>query len=155
MTANQNDWRSIDALTERQRAVVRSICQGKRNTDIGLELGISPQTVKNHMTAILARTGATDRTRLAYLYAKWEEMQRATYVGDQVDIPTQGGLLTFRVVAQNRLLVRVGRTDGPTDLIELTEADSQRVRALLLADIDEKPGDERLAVGLTSLSVKN
>jgi len=72
-----------------------------------------------------------------------------------VDIPTQGGLLTFRVVAQNRLLVRVGRTDGPTDLIELTEADSQRVRALLLADIDEKPGDERLAFVLTSLGEKD
>jgi len=138
MTANQNDWRSIDALTERQRAVVRSICQGKRNTDIGLELGISPQTVKNHVTKILARTGSNDRSRLAYLFARWEDVQRATPVGAQVEAPlTDGESVSFRVFAPNRLLIRLGRRDGATELIELTESVSQQLRTLLLANISD------------------
>lgn len=138
MSANQNDWRSIDALTERQRAVVRSICDGKGNKEIGLDLGISPQTVKNHVTMILGRTGSNDRSRLAYLFARWEDVQRATPVESQVEAPlTDGDSVSFRVLAANRLLIRLGRRNGESELIELTESVSQQLRTLLLANISD------------------
>ncbi len=129
----------IDALTERQRAVIKGICEGKRNAEIGLELAISPQTVKNHVTIIFARTGPHDRARVAYLYAKWEEVQRSTFSGSQIDVQMNGGAtLSFRIFAPNRLLIRVGRSDGPIDLFELSEEESRALRGLLLADVAEE-----------------
>ena len=141
MISNHGDWRAIADLTDRQREILRGICLGQRNAEIGRSFGISPRTVKNHITAMLARTGANDRARLTYLYAKWEEVHRSAYVGGQVDVPIESGALSFRVVAQNRLLVRVGRWMGPADLFELSEEDSRRLRALLLSDINDGARD--------------
>ncbi|MDQ3412066.1 MAG: response regulator transcription factor, partial [Chloroflexota bacterium] len=49
-------------LTCRELEILRNISTGMTNAEVGLALGISPQTVKNHMTAILRKLGVGDRT---------------------------------------------------------------------------------------------
>ena len=48
-------------LTGRQLEVLRLICAGLRNEDIGLRLHISSKTVAHHVSAILAKLGVTSR----------------------------------------------------------------------------------------------
>ncbi|WP_293374365.1 response regulator transcription factor [Nevskia sp.] len=49
-------------LTERELAVLRLVAGGYSNKEIGRALNISDGTVKNHLTEILARLDARDRT---------------------------------------------------------------------------------------------
>ncbi len=56
-------------LTPRQRGVAALIAAGRTNAEIGWELGISPQTVKNHVTMILLRLRMANRTQLAAWWA--------------------------------------------------------------------------------------
>jgi DNA-binding NarL/FixJ family response regulator len=49
-------------LTERELDVLRLVAGGYSNKEIGRVLGISDGTVKNHMTEILQKLGARDRT---------------------------------------------------------------------------------------------
>jgi DNA-binding NarL/FixJ family response regulator len=53
---------SDDALTNREVEVLRQIAGGNRNRDIAESLFISEQTVKAHITHILEKLGASDRT---------------------------------------------------------------------------------------------
>jgi DNA-binding NarL/FixJ family response regulator len=48
-------------LTEREYAILRLVAQGLTNQDVGDRLDISENTVKRHMTHILAKLGAKDR----------------------------------------------------------------------------------------------
>jgi DNA-binding NarL/FixJ family response regulator len=52
-------------LTKRQEEIARWIAEGKSNSDIAGILGLSLQTVKNHVSAILERIGAENRTAVA------------------------------------------------------------------------------------------
>lgn len=52
-------------LTEHQTEIVRHLCLGKRNAEIGLELGISPITVGSHLTKIYTKLGVPNRSALA------------------------------------------------------------------------------------------
>lgn len=58
----------IASLSPREMEILELICQGASNKDIAQRLGISYQTVKNHVTAILHKLGVSDRTQ-AVLYA--------------------------------------------------------------------------------------
>lgn len=49
-------------LTERELAVLRLVAGGYSNKEIGRALSISDGTVKNHLTEILAKLDARDRT---------------------------------------------------------------------------------------------
>ncbi len=49
-------------LTERELSVLRLVAGGYSNKEIGRALNISDGTVKNHLTEILARLDARDRT---------------------------------------------------------------------------------------------
>lgn len=52
-------------LTEREMEILTYITKGRSNKEIAHELGISRQTVKNHMTAILRKLQVNDRTQAA------------------------------------------------------------------------------------------
>ena len=55
-------------LSPREMEILQHIAQGKSNKEIAYELGISRQTVKNHMTSILRKLAVNDRTQAA-IYA--------------------------------------------------------------------------------------
>ncbi len=55
-------------LSPREMEILQLITRGMSNKEIGRELGISPQTVKNHITSILRKLAVNDRTQAA-LYA--------------------------------------------------------------------------------------
>lgn len=51
-----------DGLSEREVEVLTWVAEGSSNKVVAARLGITEDTVKNHMRAILAKLGATDRT---------------------------------------------------------------------------------------------
>jgi DNA-binding NarL/FixJ family response regulator len=55
-------------LSPREMEILLFIAQGRSNKEIAYELGISRQTVKNHMTSILRKLAVNDRTQAA-IYA--------------------------------------------------------------------------------------
>ena len=55
-------------LSPREMEILQLISRGYSNKEIAHELGISRQTVKNHMTSILRKLSVNDRTQAA-LYA--------------------------------------------------------------------------------------
>lgn len=62
----------IQSLTERERDVLRLVVTGRSNPEIAEELHLSPGTVKNHVSAILAKLGVSDRTSAAILATKYD-----------------------------------------------------------------------------------
>ena len=54
-----------DPLSERELAVLKRLAAGRSNKEIGVELGITEGTVKNHMTNVLGKLGVFDRTQAA------------------------------------------------------------------------------------------
>ena len=60
--------RPADALTPREREVLRLIARGHSNRLIARDLALSEKTVKAHVSAVLAKLGVADRTQAA-LYA--------------------------------------------------------------------------------------
>lgn len=55
------------ALTEREREILRWAREGKSNLEIGVALGISSLTVKNHIQKILRKLGASNRAQAVAL----------------------------------------------------------------------------------------
>jgi DNA-binding NarL/FixJ family response regulator len=55
-------------LSDREMEVLTCVVDGKSNKEIASSLGISHQTVKNHVTSILRKFGVEDRTQ-AVVYA--------------------------------------------------------------------------------------
>jgi len=53
---------SDEALTERERDVLKHVAGGNRNRDIAERLFISEDTVKVHVKHIMEKLGANDRT---------------------------------------------------------------------------------------------
>lgn len=56
-----------EALSDREREVLRQLAAGKSNKEIAVALDIAEGTVKNHMTNILGKLGVQDRTQAALL----------------------------------------------------------------------------------------
>ena len=50
-------------LTEREREVLSLVARGERNAVIATQLGISPKTVRNHLSNILAKLQVADRAQ--------------------------------------------------------------------------------------------
>jgi len=59
---------SLSPLSPREMEILGLVVHGMSNKEIAYHLGISHQTVKNHMTAILSKLGVADRTQ-ATVYA--------------------------------------------------------------------------------------
>lgn len=55
-------------LTKREQEVLREIAKGRSNKEIAAELHITEQTVKTHVSNVLAKLEVDDRTQAA-LYA--------------------------------------------------------------------------------------
>jgi DNA-binding NarL/FixJ family response regulator len=53
------------SLTQRENEVLKLLAQGARNNEIARSLGISFETVKDHVHNIFRKIGATDRTQVA------------------------------------------------------------------------------------------
>jgi DNA-binding NarL/FixJ family response regulator len=56
-----------DKLTDREVDVLRLIARGLNNTEIAARLSLSEGTVRNHVSAILARLEVADRTQAAVI----------------------------------------------------------------------------------------
>lgn len=68
-------WRSeaeafISPLTPRETEILHYIAQGYLNKQIAAELGISEQTIKNHVTSILRKLNANARTEAVVVAIK-------------------------------------------------------------------------------------
>lgn len=61
--AAPKDASPLEALTERERDVLRLMARGLSNTEIGEELFVAEATVKTHVGRVLAKTGARDRVQ--------------------------------------------------------------------------------------------
>ncbi len=59
---------TFSPLTNREMEILELIIEGLSNKQIAVRLGISQQTVKNHVTSILAKLNRSDRTQAA-IYA--------------------------------------------------------------------------------------
>ena len=59
---------SPEALTARETDVLRLLAEGKTNRQIGADLGVGENTVRTHVSSILAKLGVQSRTQAA-LYA--------------------------------------------------------------------------------------
>ena len=60
--------RPADTLTRREKTIISYLIRGLRNREIGEQLTITEQTVKNHLRTIYDKVGVSDRLELA-LYA--------------------------------------------------------------------------------------
>lgn len=60
---------SLDRLTDREREVLALVAKGLSNPDIGRRLFISPKTASVHVSAILTKLGAANRTEAAALFS--------------------------------------------------------------------------------------
>ena len=59
-----------EALTLREREVLRLVTGGKNNSEIARELFISLNTVTRHMTNIFSKTGTSNRVEAAVFAAR-------------------------------------------------------------------------------------
>ena len=62
----------VSSLTPRELQVLALVAEGLTNPQIGQRLFISPKTASVHVSAILVKIGAANRTEAAALYASDE-----------------------------------------------------------------------------------
>jgi NarL family two-component system response regulator LiaR len=67
----EDRWREqLAALTAREEEILRLLATGDANREIARRLGISEQTVKNHVASIFRKLQVNDRTKAALLAVK-------------------------------------------------------------------------------------
>jgi DNA-binding NarL/FixJ family response regulator len=59
-----------DPLTERELEVLRCVAAGNANKEVAAQLSIAEETVKGHMSSILSKLGAKDRTHAVVIGVK-------------------------------------------------------------------------------------
>lgn len=68
--ANPDSSPSPALLTPREQQIAEAIASGRSNRDIAGLLGITEQTVKNHLTNIFGKVGVGSRLQLALALVK-------------------------------------------------------------------------------------
>lgn len=63
---------AVEKLSARQREVLQLIARGLTNQEIGDVLGISGETVRSHVAALLVRLGVSNRTEAAAAHLAWD-----------------------------------------------------------------------------------
>jgi DNA-binding NarL/FixJ family response regulator len=58
---------SLELLTDREREVLVAVARGRSNAEIGEDLYISAATAKTHVSRLLSKLGARDRTQLVVI----------------------------------------------------------------------------------------
>jgi len=71
----------LERLTPTQFKVLRGVHLGQANKQIAFELGIAEATVKAHMTALMRKLNARNRTQVAILAEKMLRTERFAYSG--------------------------------------------------------------------------
>jgi DNA-binding NarL/FixJ family response regulator len=73
----ETEQRMFTPLSPREMSILNLIARGMSNKQAAAELGISYQTVKNHMTSILRKLAVNDRTQAAIyaLHRGWIRLQ--------------------------------------------------------------------------------
>jgi len=74
-------------LTDRELEILKKVSDGMTNAEIGYALGISAQTVKNHVTSILRKLAVNDRTQ-----AVVQALKRGWISIDDSTPPTRNGV---------------------------------------------------------------
>lgn len=69
--------RPSDTLTTRETQIIRAVLQGGTNKQVSQDLGLSEQTIKNHLSNIFDKLGVGNRLELA-LYAVNHEISPST-----------------------------------------------------------------------------
>jgi DNA-binding NarL/FixJ family response regulator len=67
VTGGARSVTGIGALTRREREVLALLADGRSNKEIARLLRVSEKTVKAHVSAVLAKLGAADRTQAAVI----------------------------------------------------------------------------------------
>jgi DNA-binding NarL/FixJ family response regulator len=88
--AFSRDEEFLSPLTPREMEILELVVQGMSNRRIAYDLGISHQTVKNHMTAILRKLGATGRTEAAVCALRRGWVPLRTQQNDPGETPSVG-----------------------------------------------------------------
>ncbi|KHO61781.1 LuxR family transcriptional regulator [Thermoanaerobacter sp. YS13] len=60
----------LSIFSEREKEIIKLICEGLSNREIAEKLFISEGTVKNYVTSILNKTGFKHRTQIAVYFSK-------------------------------------------------------------------------------------
>jgi DNA-binding NarL/FixJ family response regulator len=68
--SSRMSWRTVSQLTEREVQVLSLVARGLSNKEIGAVLSLVEGTVKVHLTHIIAKLEAADRTHAALIAAK-------------------------------------------------------------------------------------
>jgi DNA-binding NarL/FixJ family response regulator len=67
----RSDTSVVDALSEREREVLRLLARGLTNADIAERLHLSEGTVRNYVSAVLAKLDVSDRTQAAVIALRY------------------------------------------------------------------------------------
>ena len=70
LIARDLDAERLEQLSKREIEVLKLVAVGMFNKEIGVELGISERTVKNHLSSIFKKIDSSDRTQAAVFAIK-------------------------------------------------------------------------------------
>ncbi|MEU4565460.1 helix-turn-helix transcriptional regulator [Micromonospora sp. NPDC023956] len=62
----------MSALSARESEVIRLVATGMTNYSIGMELGISERTAREHIARIMLKLRVGSRVEIAVIATKWE-----------------------------------------------------------------------------------